>query len=71
MLDEQGGKCGCILDDNFHVFLAHKKILYMSVSFSYKMKMFLNKFALLSYYSMYHKLILRLISDFLSVNSTD
>ncbi len=25
MLDEQGGKCGCILDDNFHVFLAHKK----------------------------------------------
>ncbi len=29
MLDEQGGKCGCILDDNFHAFLAHKNIVYV------------------------------------------
>ncbi len=57
MLDEQGGKCGCILDDNF-MHSWHIKILYMSVSFSYKIKMFLNKFALISNYSMYHKLIL-------------
>ncbi len=49
----------------------HIKILYMSVSFSYKIKMFLNKFALISNYSMYHKLILSFISDFLSVHSTD
>ncbi len=36
MLDEQGGKCGCILDDNFHVFLAHKKYCICLLAFHIK-----------------------------------